>query len=139
MSDLTIGFLRCDVPNKNGIVFPEHVMEDAITKLNNRGDVVYGTIGQPEYGPTIPGLLIEDISHRCENFKIIDGVVTADMSVLETPKGEALKFILENDPSNFRFSCGGIGKMDMVDDVMTVTEFEITRISCMSLANVNWE
>ena len=140
MSDLTIGFLRCDVPNKNGIVYPEHVIKDAIEKLNNRGDIVYGTIGQPEYGPTIPGLLIEDISHRCENFRIVGGgAVVADLFVLNTPKGEVLKSIIENDASNFRFSCGGKGKISLVNDVQTVTEFEITRISCMSLADVNWE
>jgi len=134
MKDLTVGFLRCDVPNRNGNVYPKEVMEAVVDRLNNRGDVVYGTVGQPEYrGLDIP---IDRISHRCENFSIIDGVVTADVFILNTPQGEVLRSIVDCEEPSFRFSCAGKGKLN---SKRIIAEFSIDRISCMDLTSVNWE
>jgi len=62
---------------------------------------------------------LEDVTHRCYNFRIKDDTAICDAEILNTPKGIILKeLILADIPFKFCIRCTGVvDKNNVVTDI----------------------
>lgn len=86
-----------DVPNKNGRIYPRHVLLNMLQGLTEREPIkgVMGASPDPTY------VHMEDVSHQATNFSVNDVGLVADVEVLSTPKGLALREILKQKEVTF--------------------------------------
>jgi hypothetical protein len=116
-----VEILQCDVPNKNGRVYPKEEIEKALVKVREGQQTIWGTVGMPD-GGAIP---LNDVAFITGNMQLNDkNYLVGDIRVLQTPKGQMLEELLKNPKAGFRTA--GIGNVGP-DGV--VTDFVFTSIA----------
>ncbi len=108
--------IEFDRPNGNNRVYPRHVwekaMQDAHRRVNERTLFVYD--GEPTLNNAVA--IVQEVAER-------DGQACAGVKFLDTPKGIAVRQLIEHGNVNF-FSCG-IGS---VRDGVVQEDYQIEHI-----------
>lgn len=100
---VTVPILRADVPNGNDRIYEMSTLQRIVdTHANN---TVLGQMGMP----TSVNLTVDanKISHGVSNFRIVDGVLLADVEVYDTDAGQTLAELI---PS-MAFRTAGVGNL----------------------------
>lgn len=102
-------FLQANKPNRNGRIYPTHVMDAAVSKYtdshvnNNRA---YGELGHPD-GPQIN---LDRVSHMITNLKKDGDNYIGKAKLAETPMGNIAKGLLKSG-ANLGVSSRGLGSL----------------------------
>lgn len=119
IAQVTVPILRADAPNGNNHVYEMSTLQRIVdTHVDSK---VMGQIGMPYSGVFVD---VSDVSHSARNFRIVDGVLLADIEVYDTDAGHAL---VELMPS-MSFRTAGTG--ELVDNV--VKEFDLISVNAVS-------
>lgn len=110
-----------DEPTINGRIYTKQTLEEMISRVNEHGSNLVGTIGVPK--TEIPEL--EEVSHVITNLRMEDNKVIGDIRILDTPRGIRLAEIIASG-SNVTYHSCGIGQMN---EDNTVTDYTLTSIS----------
>lgn len=129
---ITGPFMQYGIKNRNGRVYPEHVMSKEVSRYskdlieNNRA---YGELNHPS-GPQI------DLERVCIIIKELkmqgDSIVWGKARVTETPKGQIVRGLMESG-ANLGVSSRGLGSlkenskgiMEVQDDFRLVTASDV--------------
>ena len=93
---LTIPVLRSDVVNLNGRMYTTECLHQMVTTFKQNttdGTPMFGEIGYPE-GRSFTS--VEQVSHQVLNLNVEGTTLFAEIEVLDTPKGEMLKTLLDS-------------------------------------------
>lgn len=111
-----------DKPNRNGRIYPRSELEQAIA---DKDAGVCGTIGMPE-GDIIGDIIgNKEASHVVRNLRFEGDALVGDVEILDTPKGDELREILQHTSLDFR-TCG-FGD----NDAGVVRNFVLTSINAV--------
>jgi hypothetical protein len=119
MTDKVVKVVDLGAPNKNGRIYTEETIKDAINKAKLP---MIGIMGMPEDA----SVQLARASHAVEQLYIKDGAMFAKVSILKTPAGQVVEQLLNEDKVAFRLA--GVGN---VAEDGTVTNFSITTISAV--------
>ena len=124
-------FLQANKPNRNGRIYPVHVMDAAVSKyvdthVNNSR--AYGELGHPD-GPQIN---LDRVSHLIMNLKKDGDNYIGKAKLAETPMGNIAKGLLKSG-ANLGVSSRGLGSlkankqgiMEVQDDFRLATAADI--------------
>lgn len=124
-------FLQANKPNRNGRIYPAHVMDSAVSKyvethVNNSR--AYGELGHPD-GPQIN---LDRVSHLILNLKKDGDNYIGKAKLAETPMGNIAKGLLKSG-ANLGVSSRGLGSlkankqgiMEVQDDFRLATAADI--------------
>lgn len=124
-------FLQANKPNRNGRIYPVHVMDTAVSKyidthVNNSR--AYGELGHPD-GPQIN---LDRVSHLITNLKKDGDNYVGKAKLAETPMGNIAKGLLKSG-ANLGVSSRGLGSlkankqgiMEVQDDFRLATAADI--------------
>lgn len=89
-----VQLMKLDTPSINGRVYSKETMEEVVKNFNE-SQIKGGTLGKVEE-MTHP-IDLKDLSHVFENVRIEDDKVMATMNILDTPKGQNVKALLESN------------------------------------------
>lgn len=92
--------MRADFPNGNGRIYPMSALEHCVEKA--KAGPVLGSLGLTE-GVSVA---LSEVSHTVENLRIEEGYLVGDVTVLDTPKGQALEKLI--DSCDFRSTGTGL-------------------------------
>ncbi len=102
-------FMQAEVPNRNGRIYPLHVMESAVNSYVNtciNGNRAYGELGHP----TGPQINLDRVSHMIVEL-VRDGFnFIGKAKLTETPMGEIAKGLLKSGAS-LGVSSRGLGTL----------------------------
>lgn len=115
---MKINLKQLNVPNKNGVIYSEEAMQDAINRLNNKD--LLGVIGV-SYDPNIN---LADVACVVKNIRIENACVVGDCTILKTPKG----LVLEELTNDFEYRLAGTG---IVDDAGNVSDYDIICVNAI--------
>lgn len=91
--------MKCDEPNANGHIYPREVFEDALNEYKKKIDEKksFGCL-YPSGDSRFDIILLEHVSHIVDKIELQDdGSYECDVTILDTPKGDLLKQLIEND------------------------------------------
>ncbi len=102
-------FMQAEAQNKNGRIYPVHVLEKEVGRYNE--DVVkagraLGELGHPE-GPTVN---LERVSHKITELKKEGSNIVGKAKILDTPYGKIAKGLLDEGIS-LGVSSRGMGSL----------------------------
>ena len=113
-------FAQAETKNRNGRIYPKHIMEKALGKYNNdqvlKGRAV-GELNHPE-GPTVN---LDRVSHKITELKFDGNNVVGKASILDTPMGRVVKGLLDGDVT-FGVSTRGMGSLKNNGNAMVVND-----------------
>lgn len=118
-----VKLMEFDTPNKNGRIYPKDVVENAIKEYmsHNTDGRIMGELGtRMEFG-----LSLNNTSHYFSNIHSDDHFLYGDMTVLNTPCGQILDEVLNQD-SPVTLYCAPKGTAEM--DENKVVEYHLTSI-----------
>lgn len=113
---MEVQILELDEPNANGHIYTTDAVLNWLVGLDDT--TVYGTIGMSDYmaNGSIP---LDRISHQITNLCIKDGKLVGTLTVLDTPLGQALSKLPEQD---YAIACvGNITENGEVVDISVVS------------------
>lgn len=124
-------FLQADVPNRNGRIYPLHIMENAVDKYiktNIEQKRAYGELGHPA-GPQIN---LDRVSHMIVELKRDGSNYVGKARLTDTPMGNIAKGLLKSG-ANLGVSSRGLGSlkpnkqgiMEVQDDFHLATAADI--------------
>ncbi len=124
-------FLQADVPNRNGRIYPLHIMENAVDKYiktNIEQKRAYGELGHPA-GPQIN---LDRVSHMITELKRDGSNYIGKAKLTDTPMGNIAKGLLKSG-ANLGVSSRGLGSlkpnkqgiMEVQDDFHLATAADI--------------
>lgn len=115
--------LEADKPNKNGRVYPREVLQAALANIDQNRPL----LGQIDADPT-GKLDLDKVSHLVTNLRLEGNDLTAEIQILETPKGKELQKMLKE--AVFRPS--GEGQVhDNPDGTHVVYDYNITAVNAI--------
>jgi hypothetical protein len=109
-------FLQSDLKNRNGRIYPKHIMEKEVNRfIKEKIDMkrAYGELGHPE-GPTIN---LDRVSHMIVSLKEDGKNYIGKAKILDTPMGRIAKNLLDEGAS-LGVSSRGLGSLKMVENGM---------------------
>ena len=113
-------FAQAETKNRNGRIYPKHIMEKALGKYNSdqvlKGRAV-GELNHPE-GPTVN---LDRVSHKITELKFDGNNVVGKASILDTPMGRVVKGLLDGDVT-FGVSTRGMGSLKNNGNAMVVND-----------------
>lgn len=140
---ITGPFMQYNTVNRNGRIYPEHVMRKEVSRYTNelvKESRAYGELNHPTH-PNI------DLERVCILIKELDmqkgGIVWGKARVTETPKGQIVKGLMESG-ANLGVSSRGLGSlkesdnniMEVQDDFRLVTASDVVADPSASAAFV---
>ena len=128
-----------DVPNKNGRIYPRHVIESAILNRSERS--MLGMIGMPEYVHleatdaatdtdsevvgTLAPLDVSRVSHEITELHISGNQLVGKVKVLDTPSGRVLSEML----SDCDFRIAGFAQLNESGVISNLTIHSINAVA----------
>lgn len=113
-------FLQSEIKNKNGRMYPKHIMQRAVTKYIKESidqNIAYGELAHPE-GPTINP---DRISHRITSLREDGNNYIGKAIINNNPMGKIAQGLME-DGGRLAVSSRGLGSLKRVGDAMQVQE-----------------
>ena len=113
-------FAMAESKNRNGRVYPEAVMRNAVEKYVEEQvskDRACGELNHPD-GPTVN---LDKVSHKIENLEMDGNNVMGKARILETPMGQIVKGLLEGGVQ-LGVSTRGMGSLEQRNGTMYVKD-----------------
>lgn len=133
---LTTSVLKVGVPTANGHVYEDSVIQAVVEQL--KGTELIGYMGMPQ--PTIRAGM-EEASHTATNFRVDGQDLLADISTLDTPKGQELASLLVlmcesgmllGEVGSFGFRPAGMGVLEQRDGALFVTDYTLMNVNAVT-------
>lgn len=119
--------LKVDHPNGNKRIYPMPLVENLIWSWDYK-NVKLGQLGMPEDGL----IHIAEVSHRIVSVYVMGDYLMAEISITNTPKGEILKKLLEEDADKVAFRTMGVGSGKVDDNgCLVIDMYELTGINAL--------
>lgn len=93
---LTVPVLKSNVINLNGRMYTDECLEQMITAFKEKqlgGVPMFGELGYPEESAFTS---LDNVSHQITELYAEGDTLFAELTVLDTPKGEVLKTIMDS-------------------------------------------
>lgn len=106
---ITGPFLQAEERNKNGRVYPVHILEREVKRYNDEfiaKNRAYGELGHPA-GPTIN---LERVSHLTKSLKQDGNMFVGKAKIMDTPYGNIVKNLM-NEGATLGVSSRGMGTL----------------------------
>ena len=103
-------FMKADVKNRNGRVYPMEVLEKEVTKYNKnfiKENRAFGELGHPE-GPTVN---LERVSHMITELHPDGKNFIGEAKIMDTPMGKIVKNLMD-EGAKLGVSSRGMGSLD---------------------------
>ena len=113
-------FAMAESKNRNGRVYPEAVMRNAVEKYVEEQvskDRAVGELNHPD-GPTVN---LDKVSHKIEGLEMDGNNLPGKARILETPMGQIVKGLLEGGVQ-LGVSTRGMGSLEQRDGAMYVKD-----------------
>ncbi len=114
---------EADKPNKNGIMFPKHILQQIVTDYKDKE--ILGHLG--ETGDQ--GIHLSMVSHRVNNLRMSGPKMYGDIDVLHTPPGQLLNQSI--DDVVFQLSGSITSYTQHPDNTMTIEGFTLHSINAV--------
>ena len=115
-----VPFMRADVVNSNKRLYPRHVLEQAVARLDDMR--LQGHVGMPNDSL----IHFQSLSHEVKDigFRKVEGHewLCGELKVLPTPSGKLLQQMLDADPKSVAFRTCGVGMGKMNEDGVLVID-----------------
>jgi hypothetical protein len=123
MSINAFEILKIDELNSNNRIYTRKLVEKIV---EDQKEIYFGMIGMPtDHNATVDFL---KVSHACDNLRIEDDKLIADVKILDTPEGKVLKQLVESVPSG-AFRIAGYGTFVQGSLSGEVHEYTLTSIN----------
>ena len=113
-------FLQSELKNRNGRMYPFHVLEKEVNRYNEeyvKTKRALGELGHPD-GPTVN---LDRVSHRITSLKAEGNNFIGKAQILDTPMGKIAKSLL-GEGVQLGVSSRGMGSIDKREDVNVVMD-----------------
>jgi len=117
---ITGPFLVGESKNRNGRVYPKHVLQKEAARYSNEyisKNRAFGELGHPE----TPSINLDRVSHLITSLKEDGNVFVGKAKILETPMGKIVKNLLEGG-AQLGVSSRGMGSLKEKDGVNLVQD-----------------
>ena len=91
-------FMQSDVKNKNGRIYPQHILQREVVRYNKdfiNKNRAFGELGHPE-GPTVN---LERVSHMIKSLYPDGNNFLGEAKILDTPYGKIVKSLIDEGAS----------------------------------------
>ena len=91
-------FMQSDVKNKNGRIYPQHILQTEVVRYNKdfiNKNRAFGELGHPE-GPTVN---LERVSHMIKSLYPDGNNFIGEAKILDTPYGKIVKSLIDEGAS----------------------------------------
>lgn len=113
-------FMQAEQKNKNGRVYPLHIMEKEVNRYNDeyvKTNRAFGELGHPE-GPTIN---LERVSHMIKELKRDGNNFVGKAKVMDTPYGNIVRNLID-EGAQLGVSTRGMGSLKQVNGIQEVQD-----------------
>lgn len=127
-------FLRVNVPNLNGVLYPKEVIEKALKEFQESGRHLMGELKMPKsaviddevYHPGL-SVRLDHASHRVDNVRLEGNLLVGDVTIMKTPAGKILE---DWNHQHVQFGARGLAmyRTAVEGQPMTVEDFKL--IAC---------
>lgn len=131
---ITATIITLDTPTKNGRIYTKEVMEKAVNEYNKSiaerkalGEI-YVKGSDRVYDTTVD---LSNVSHIVDKLEIVDDKVIAEMTVLNTPRGDDLIKLHNNELIAFRPRGTGELTSNAAEGNNTVSNYTMISIDAM--------
>jgi hypothetical protein len=113
-------FLQSDLKNRNGRMYPEHVMDNEVARYmkeqvqNNRA---YGELGHPD----TPSINLDRVSHMIVNLRKEGTNYIGRAKIMETPMGNIARGLLDGG-ANLGVSSRALGSLKMNNEGVQIVQ-----------------
>jgi len=117
---ITGPFLVGEQKNRNGRVYPQHILEKEVKRYNEEyvsRNRAFGELGHPDS----PSINLDRVSHLITNLKQEGATFIGKAKILETPMGKIAKSLLEGG-ATLGVSSRGMGSLKEQDGVNMVQD-----------------
>jgi hypothetical protein len=116
-------FAQADKPNRNGRVYPKHIMENALNKFMPlvSGKRAMGELNHPN-GPTIN---LDRVSHLIENMRWDGNNIMGRAKILDTPMGKIAEGLLSGG-AQLGVSTRGLGSLKTLNTGINEVQSDYT-------------
>lgn len=117
---ITGPFLVGEQKNRNGRVYPQHILEKEVKRYNEEyvtRNRAFGELGHPDS----PSINLDRVSHLITNLKQEGATFVGKAKILETPMGKIAKSLLEGG-ATLGVSSRGMGSLKEQDGVNMVQD-----------------
>jgi len=130
----SVALLACDVPNTNGNIYPQEVVEQAIKEFED--EKLYGGM---DFTLDIhrPGIQMKDIAFTVEHLRFAEDNdihkgqwLWGDVQILNTPQGRLMKDVLRQSGGldQYAFRTAGIGKIEHKQGNHVIKDYKLLAI-----------
>ena len=113
-------FMQADIKNRNGRVYPKHVMAKEVARYMKESIQAGNAFGELNHPPT-PQINLDKVSHLITSLKEDGSNFIGKARLLETPMGLIAKALIEGG-GKLAVSSRGTGSLRNVGGVLTVQE-----------------
>lgn len=113
-------FAQCGKTNRNGRVYPPHVLQKAVKKYNEEQVNKNRAVGELNH-PSGPTINLDKVSHKIVELRWEGDNLYGKASVLDTPNGRIVKKLLDGGVQ-LGVSTRGMGSLESVNGVNVVNE-----------------
>ena len=102
-------FMQSDVKNKNGRIYPQHILQREVVRYNKdfiNKNRAFGELGHPE-GPTVN---LERVSHMITSLKPEGKNFIGEAKIMDTPYGKIVKNLID-EGAQLGVSSRGMGSI----------------------------
>ena len=113
-------FMQSDVKNKNGRIYPQHILQREVVRYNKdfiNKNRAFGELGHPE-GPTVN---LERVSHMIKSLYPDGNNFIGEAKILDTPYGKIVKSLIDEGAS-LGVSSRGMGTLQNTGNVNLVKD-----------------
>lgn len=113
-------FLQADVKNRNGRIYPKHIMEKEVHRYMKEAVAMKNAYGELDH-PAGPKINPDRISHLITDLRMEGSNFVGKAKILNTPMGNIARSILESG-GKLAVSSRGLGSLKRSGDAMVVQE-----------------
>ena len=113
-------FMQSDVKNKNGRIYPQHILQREVVRYNKdfiNKNRAFGELGHPE-GPTVN---LERVSHMIKSLYPDGNNFIGEAKILDTPYGKIVKSLIDEGAS-LGVSSRGMGTLQNTGNAILVKD-----------------
>ena len=99
--------IEFDKENRNGRIYPKYLITPMVEQMKVRNPL-YGEFGQDG---DVTDISLTNISHTIENITVDDNSIYGDINILNTPNGQIVKNLL-NDNQSIGVASRGTGSIN---------------------------
>ena len=103
-------FMQADIKNRNGRVYPQHILTKEVAKYNKnfiKENRAFGELGHPD-GPTVN---LERVSHMITKLHPDGKNFIGEAKIMDTPMGKIVKNLMD-EGAKLGVSSRGMGSLD---------------------------